>query len=152
MSSEFIDDKRLNQETDKILKIINNSMRSDSKPIELIHNGEASCIAFSNLCNCDSAIVIDERTTRMLVESPSSLKKMMENKLHRTLSLNEKDLKLLKNARFIRSTELLYIAYKKSLFNLKKDRAMLQAVLYAAKYKGTAISSQEIEEIKRLAQ
>jgi len=150
MSNNFIKDKLLNRETDRILKIINSSMKSSSKPIELIHHGEASCIAFSNLCNCESVIVIDERTTRMLVESPLSLKTMMEKKLHTSLSLNEKDLKTLKNARFIRSTELLYIAYKKSLFNQRKDKTLLEAALYAAKYKGAAISLQEIEEIKSL--
>ncbi len=150
MSTEFIDDKKINKETDKILKLVNSSMKSGSRLIELIHYGEASCIAFSNLCNCENAIVIDERTTRMLVESPLSLKSMMETKLHMHLSLNENNLKPMKKARFIRSTELLYIAYKKSLFDISKDKSLLEAVLYAAKYKGAAISSQEIEEIKKL--
>ena len=150
MSTEFIDDKKINKETDKILKLVNSSMKSGSRLIELIHYGEASCIAFSNLCNCENAIVIDERTTRMLVESPLSLKSMMETKLHMHLSLNENNLKPMKKARFIRSTELLYIAYKKSLFDISKDKSLLEAVLYAAKYKGAAISSQEIDEIKKL--
>ncbi len=62
-SSEFIADKNLKSETQKILRNINSSFKSGGKKINLIHSGEASCLAFANLCNCENVIVVDERNT-----------------------------------------------------------------------------------------
>ena len=55
-----------------------------------------------------------------------------------------------KKYRFIRSAELMYLAYKKGLLQ-EKTKEFLDAVLFALKFKGTAISSDEIDEIKRMA-
>jgi len=140
----------LEKETDLVLNIANSSLKAE-RNISLIQRGEASCLAFARLCNCESAIVIDERTTRMLSENPEGLCKIMESKLHVKITLNKQKIKDLKQFKFIRSTELLYIAYKKDLLNIKKDKKLLDAILYAAKYSGAAISQKEIEEIVRLA-
>jgi hypothetical protein len=150
LSSEFIKNPALEKETSRILNIANSSFKAD-KNISLIQRGEASCLAFSNLCGCENLIAIDERTTRMLVEDPDGLKKIMEMKLHLKITIDKQNIKKLNDFRFIRSSELLYIAYKKNLFNLKKDNILLDALLYAVKYTGTAISQKEIEELKKLA-
>ena len=126
-------------------------MLQNKKKIEIIHSGEAACLAFSRLCKADNLIVIDERTTRIMIESPKALERMMEGKLHRALDLNQQAISELGNIKFIRSAELLYIAYKKGVIPLKKDKNLLDALLYALKYKGTAISQQEIEDLKELA-
>ena len=153
MSTKIIPQNRLDRETKRILQIANGVLRESSsgQKIEIIHGGEAESLAFSNLCGVDNVIVIDERTTRILIESPKSLEQMMEKKLHTPLDLNSKLLSELNRFKFIRSAELLFIAYKKELIPLKKDRNLLDAILYGLKYKGTAISSQEIEELKGMA-
>lgn len=153
MSTKIIPQQKLDAEVKKILDITNSLLRDSNthEKIEIIHNGEAACLAFSNLCKEDNVIVIDERTTRILTESPKSLERMMESKLHRALDLDEQGLNKLKKFKFIRSAELLFIAYKKGLIPLKKDKNLLDAMLYALKYKGTAISKKEIEEIKEMA-
>ncbi|MEI6058429.1 MAG: hypothetical protein WCP89_01530, partial [archaeon] len=152
MSTDFISNSELEKETKKILEIANSSFRSEQydDKIHLIDSGEASCLAFSNLCGCDSAVVIDERTTRMLTEDPEDLKELMERKLHSKIKIDKNVIKNLKDLRFIRSSELLYIAYQRNLFDFKKDKILLDALLYGVKYKGAAISSKEIEEIKRM--
>ncbi len=150
MSSEFVSPQSLEKETSKIMKLLNSSFTSSEK-IELIQKGEASCIAFANLCNCENVIVVDERTIRMMGEAPENQKKIMENKLHARVDINQGNLKVLKNIKFIRSSELIYIAYKKNLLEWKKDKTTLEALLYALKYSGTAISSRDIEAIKSLA-
>jgi len=152
MSSKIIPNNSLEKETKNILKIINGCFSSEKQreKINLIQNGEASCLAFAKLCKCENLIVVDERTTRMLVESPEELKDLMERKLHNKIILDKTKLKEIKNFRFIRSAELLFVAYKKNLFDMKKNRQLLDALLYGVKFKGTAISSKEIEEIKRL--
>jgi len=152
MSSEVVPDEKLTQEIKKILKITNGALRSSQtkEKIKIIHDGEASCLAFSNLCNCDNVIVIDERTTRLLTEAPQNLEKLMEKKLHMPLDAELPLLESLKKFRFIRSPELLFIAHKKNLLPMKSTKESLDAVLYGMKFKGAAISSQEIEDMKKL--
>ena len=43
----------------------------------------------------------------------------------------------------------MYIAYKKGLVRIK-DKKILDAILYALKFKGCSISTDEIERIKKL--
>jgi hypothetical protein len=152
MSGDIVSDQKLDREMKKILKNANGVLRSTAtgEKIKIIHNGEAACLAFANLCGCDNAIVIDERTTRMLTEAPQDLEKMMEQKLHTPLDANLNLLESVKKFKFIRSAELLYIAYKKDLIGVKKEKELLDALLYGVKFKGCAISSIEIEEMKRL--
>jgi hypothetical protein len=75
----------------------------------------------------------------------------MERKLHMSLKFNKKELRDFKDFRYIRSSEVLYIAYKNDLLELKKEKQTLDAVLYGVKLRGTAITSKEIEEMKSLA-
>jgi hypothetical protein len=152
LSSEVISDNRLDAEIKKILKITNGVLKTSQtgEKIKIIHEGEAACLAFSNLCGVENVIVIDERTTRLLTEAPHNLEKLMERKLHIELDSNIALLNNLKRYKFIRSAELLYIAYKKDLFEVKKDKQLLDALLYGVKFKGSSISSGEIEKIKKL--
>lgn len=150
MSTEFVPNNQLEKETQRILNLSNTTIRAEGKDVELVQIGEASCLAFSNLCNCESVIVIDERVTRLLTEAPQNLKSIMERKLHVPVSINQKNFKDFKNFKYIRSAELVYIAYKNNLYDYKKDKTLLDALLYSLKYSGTTISSKEIEEIKSL--
>jgi len=153
MSGGIVPQGKLEREKKRILKVVNGVLRvtATRKKIEIIHDGEAACLAFANLCGCDNVIVIDERTTRMLSEAPEDLERMMEKKLHVPLDADVESLKELKGFRFIRSAELLYVAWKKGLVHVKKSRDLLDALLYGVKFKGCAISSGEIEEMKKLA-
>jgi hypothetical protein len=152
-SSKVIPNQKLDREIRRVTKILNSVLQDETtgEKINLLHEGEASCLAFSNLCKCDNVIVVDERTTRMIVEAPENLKSLMERKLHTQLKIDEAVLQGIKKFRFIRSSELLYIAYKKDLVGLKKDKTLLDALMYGVKSKGAAISSREIEEMKKLA-
>jgi hypothetical protein len=140
------------------MKAANGVLRSTAtgEKIAIIQEGESACLAFARLVKGDHVIVIDERTTRMLCESPQNLESMMERKLHTPLDSNLDLINGWNNFRFIRSAELLYIAWKKKLIlttgsSGKRDRELLDALLYGAKFKGCAISSVEIEDMKRLA-
>lgn len=146
-----INEQELKEKTQEMLKIANSSFLAKNEFMHIIDDGEASCLALSLILEekkIENVIAIDERTTRMIGEKPENLKKLFESKLHTKVEL-KKDLSFLKNIRFIRSSELVYIAYKKNLIKLK-DGNVLDALLYATKFKGSAISRQEIEEMKRL--
>lgn len=152
ISTDFIPQQKLEKEVKRLLKITNGVLRTSQtkEKIKIIHDGEAACLAFSNLCGADNVIVIDERTTRMLTEAPQNLESMMEKKLHTPLDSELSLLNELKKFKFIRSAELLFVAYKKGLIPIKKDKNLLDALLYGVKFKGAAISSVEIEEMKKM--
>jgi len=81
-SKDFVPNGKLEKETSYFLKTANNVLKAYGEKVQAIQEGEASCLAFSKLCNCDNVIAIDERTTRLITESPQELKNMMQRKLH----------------------------------------------------------------------
>lgn len=72
----------------------------------------------------------------------------MERKLHSNLDANFNLILNLGNYKFIRSAELVFIAYKKGLVGLGEGKDVLDALLYGLKFKGTTISSKEIDILK----
>lgn len=151
MANEIISPQKIEKETANIIKITSSFLRTTDtrEKIKIFHDGEASCIAFSKLCNVENVIVTDERSVRWFSESPERLEELMERKLHTPLTQDESIPRNFKNLRYIRSSELLFIAYKKGLIPFK-DKQTLDALLYSVKFKGTAITTQEIEEMKKL--
>jgi hypothetical protein len=147
-----IDSNALREKTSEITRELRCVFSARNECIHIVDEGEISCLALSLLAlskGIESIIVIDERTTRMLGEKPDNLRKLFEKKFHTGIKLEKENLPKLSKIKFIRSSELMYLAWKKNLINLKDKRA-LDALLYATKYKGSAISIEEIEEIKRL--
>jgi hypothetical protein len=146
-----INSSEIKTKTKKILNKANHLFFS-KRPIHLIDRGEASCLVLSEILqekNIENLIVIDERTTRMLCENPSNLHKLMEQKLNTKIKTRKEQYSYFKKFKIIRSSELAYIAYEKNLISLGNG-SLLDALLYAIKYKGCSISKQEIEEIKKL--
>lgn len=153
-----ISKKDVSKKTKELLEIANSIFDGDfykeRRKVHLIDSGEASCLALAQLLkekNSENEIVIatDERTTRMLCEKPENLKELLEKKLHIKIKFNKEGYEPFKGFNFIRSTELVYVAYKKGLLNIKNSE-LLDAVLYAMRSKGAAVSDEEIREIKIL--
>jgi len=148
-----INENEITEETKKMINIANNTFFEGGKQIHLIDAGEASCLALSrilNTKNINNVISIDERTTRMLVEKPKNLEKLLSKKLHSKINFRKENLEYFRGFRIIRSAELVYVAYKKSLVELKDRKNVLDALLWAVKFKGCAISTEEINEIERI--
>ena len=148
-----ISDSLISSETKKIMKIANSTFKSDKREIEIIQLGETSCLVLSKILTekgIENLIAIDERTTRILGEKPDNLKDLLQTKLHTKIESERSNYKNFNGFRFIRSAEIVFVAFKKGLTNLK-DRTGLDALLYAVKFKGAAISGEEIKEIERLA-
>ena len=147
-----ITDKEITNLMFKLMNFANTMFIGNRNEIQLIQQGETSCLALSKILNekkIKNVLVVDERTTRMLVEKPENLKELLEKKMHTNVKLKESNFKEFNGFKIIRSTELIYIAYKKGLINLR-GKEVLDALLYALKFKGCAISSEEIEEIKNI--
>lgn len=144
-------DSFIDKQTKLFLNVANNTFKIDDEGIRLIHEGEASCLSLYNfLPTTKKAIVIDERTTRILCESPENLHKLLESKHHRKIQANEVNYNFFKRFNVIRSSELAYLAYKYNIISLPaKSKDSIEAILYALKYKGCAISHNEIREAKK---
>lgn len=144
--------EKILKQANEIMKIANSTFHGRGKDISLLSLGETSCLALSKILDekaIKNVIAIDERTTRMLAERPENLHELLEKRLHTKLDYKKSNFQFFKGFKFIRSAELMYVAYKKKLIRLK-NHEVLDALLYAVKFKGCAISGDEIREIKRI--
>ncbi len=147
-----INPEEIKKRTSKFLEIANSIFSNKGKNIKLIDLGETSCLALSRILDerkIENIIAVDERTTRMLSEKPENLEKLLRKKLHISVTFKNENFKYFKGFKFIRSSELVYVMYKKGVTRLKNG-LVLDALLYAVKFKGCAISGDEIREIKNL--
>lgn len=151
--------KDLHGETEELLNLANNIFTAKGNYIEIVHYGEMEVVASAIDCNAD-AIVIDERTTRVLIENPMKVKERLEKKLHTRIEINHDNLKELKNKisgiKVIRSFELVTIAYEKGILkdyvlNIKKaKKELLSSVLWGVKLSGCSVSEDEINSILKI--
>jgi hypothetical protein len=147
---QIVDYKTLSAKTNEVMELVNNSYFSEGKSIHLIEKGEAECMALSLLLSAkgiDNAAVIEERTARMICENPENLKKLMEEKLEIKLEVKYENLKAFQRIKVLRSTELVYLAYKMGLAD--GDKKTLEAMLYALKFGGCSISEKEVQFLKK---
>ena len=149
--------ENLSSEINELQIIANELLTVKKQPLKLIDIGEMSALVLARKINAD-ALVIDERTTKLLVESPETLANIFKEKLHQEVTIDISKLKILKQKysqiKVIRSTELGVVAYEMGILNNympqgnKKD--ILDAVLWGFRMKGCAISEKEMQEIMNL--
>lgn len=147
-----ISDLEIEEKTKEILKLANHTFIARDNYLHLIDRGEASCLALSDILTrreIKNIIAMDERTSRMLCEKPENLQKLLESKLHTKVKVQRENFSLFQKFKIIRSCELTYLAYKNKLVELGNGN-LLDALLYAVKYKGCSVSRDEIEEMKRI--
>ena len=127
----------------------NHYVQMHNKWVEIVSDAEMSCLALSNELDkqkIENMIAVDERTTQIISKNPKELKAMMTRKLHENVQVPSNNFALFSKFHFIRSSELVYVAYKKGLISLKGP-SVLEALLYATKFNGSAISEDEIKEL-----
>jgi hypothetical protein len=134
----------------KMLKLANSTFVSNGEYIKIVHPGEVSCLVAYNSINAEKkAMVVDERTMKILCENPGNLRKLLETKLHRRISSVEMNYDYFEDTNIIRSCELALIAYKFNLIDLPANKSeIIRALLYATKFSGCSISSREIDSLK----
>lgn len=145
-----IDTKELKGKN-KILSVVNNIFYIDGKALKLVHEGEGEMLALAEELGINN-ILIDERTTRMMVEAPFALKEHLENEFRKKVFINNEYLsefiEITKNLNIFRSSELVIIAYEKGYFRNygELEKFAVEASLYALKFAGCGISFEEIRE------
>ncbi len=149
----------INEKTNYLLEIANKCFKARGNWIKIVHYGEIESIALYNHLNSD-AFVIDERTTRVIIENPKRLLNILRHTLHTNIQVNNENLKefrkLTKDVKIIRSVEVVTIAYELGLLNNylldipEPDKTLLDSVLWGVKLNGCAVSKREIDELIRL--
>ncbi|MCX6799318.1 MAG: hypothetical protein NTW59_04465 [Candidatus Diapherotrites archaeon] len=82
-----------------IVKTANNCFFAKGGPVSLMHRGEADALALVRQLNAQ-VLVIDERTTRMLLETPLRLKELLEGKHNAKIGARKDNLERLQGMRF----------------------------------------------------
>ncbi len=151
-NSVGVKDADISEKIEDLLDVANSTFVGRGKNIHIIDLGEAAVVVLSRILDekkIQNVAAIDERTTRVMCERPDKLVKLLRRKLHANVTAHKENFKKFGSCKIIRSTELIYIAYKKGFINLKDPRA-LDALLWAMRFKGCSISNEEIKEIKKL--
>lgn len=140
----------------RLSQVANTIFVSKNKPIKIVHMGEMEGLALAQLSGSE-AYVIDERTTRLLIESPKSLLDLLNKKFHRKITINEgrldKFMGYVKGVRILRSAEMMLVAYEKGLLkryelkrrNLNYKKELVEGILWGVRLRGCAISTSEIK-------
>ena len=152
----------ISNKTNYLLTLANSIYKAGDDYIEILHKGEVESLALCSLVDA-GALVVDERTTRLLIEDPLRLKHLLENKLHIKITLDKSNLlyfkKETKKIKIVRSSELMIMAFELGLFenydkikdivkNYKKE--ILEGILYGLRLNGCSISLKEIDDVLRI--
>ena len=158
---KFTTEKEIEDKAKILLKLANEVFMARENYIKIVHMGEMQAIACALIKKSDT-IAIDERTTRILIEKPLSLKRHFEKKLHTKVDMNEDNLKILTkefgHLKVIRSFELVTIAFELGLLNIFAQKeeeklvpnirsALLESVLWGVKLNGCSVKREEIYEV-----
>lgn len=142
--------------TGEILDRANSIFELSNHYLRIIHKGEAEAISLLKEINAN-ALLIDERTMRLLIENPEQLRDVLSRQNNQNISINHRNLELfssiIPDVSIIRSAEIAAIAYEKGILNNyigSNGKDVLEATLYALKFSGCAISWQEIDEYLNL--
>ena len=150
--------------TRELLDKINTTFKANGNWITVVHEGEMEVVAAA-LHSDSKNIVVDERTTRKLIEDPDGIARTLSRKLHTKIQVDEGKMGYIKkelgDLKVLRSTELAITAYKIGLLDRymledeKKiikdlDKAILEGVLWGIKLNGCSIRREEIYKIIKI--
>ena len=157
---ELITNDKIKEKTYYLMELANSSYRAKGHFLNLVHYAELSAVSAS-LLNMADAVMIDERTTRYMIEKPVKLRNILRHKLHTNVEINKTSLLKLKeitrSVKFIRSAEFVTVAFEKNLLDEylpnvpDAKRSLLEALLWGLKLNGCSISNRDLDLMLKLA-
>jgi predicted nucleic acid-binding protein len=147
----------LADEREHLLNVGNNILYARGKPLHLVDIGETEMIVLAKEIGAET-VILDERTTRMMIEAPFKLKEHLEEELGVNIMVNKANLaefsKYSTGLSAFRSSELLILGYENGFLDKYGEHAkeMLEAALYAFRFSGCSISFNEITSYLRWAE
>ncbi len=151
-TSDYID-----TDATMFLDLANHTFKAQENWIPIVSLAEMSVLS-AGLHLQSAAILIDELTTRALIEDISSLKERMASKMHMTIEMSQTNANLFtqktRGVTVLRSAELATIALEKGLFerfrNGYTNKDVIDSILWGLKINGCAITMEEIERIVKM--
>jgi predicted nucleic acid-binding protein len=148
---EIHDTADYSHETTIITSLANSIFSINGKPLKILDLGEIDSLVLAKNINAE-AVVVDERTTRMLIENPRRLHNMLEKRFHSKVIVDKIKLKEFANhfstIKIIRSVELALIGVDKGFFDdmlsYQSKPEVVKSLLWALKLNGCAISEKDI--------
>ncbi len=153
-----LEDADTKDETLSLLGIANRCFSARGQNLNIVHYGEVASVVTALRLNA-SALVMDERVTRELIEHPQHLARIMEKKLQTKIQVDPSMLAELKkrteSVSIIRSTELAAVAFEKGMLDRYvkegvQGKTVLESVLWGLKLDGCAIDERGIKAIMDL--
>lgn len=145
------------KEVERLHALANNSFKISNKNMEVVQSGEIESVVCALQAGAE-AMVMDERTLRLFIENSAEMKALLERRFQKPITVDKEKIKQFSKefagVKIIRSIELIGVAYKMGLLDSyvpgqKNGReTLVEAVLWAAKYNGSAVTEHEVEEIK----
>ena len=156
---KLIESKKISSHSRELLELANSIFSSRGENINIVHEGEIQTIAAALLLG-SKALVVDERTTRMLIEAPYNLQKILAKKTQMHIEINEEKMKqwqhIIVDIHIIRSTELVALAFEKGYLNdfipdiRSGKEELLDGLLWGLRLNGCAISYKEIAKLHKI--
>ncbi len=142
--------------------LANSIFKAQGNWIKIVDFAEMESLSATLFLNAQ-AVVVDERTTRLLVEAPSLLKEHLERRLHQPITVETSRLKefqrFTKDIHLFRSVEFITIAYELGLFNtfmqplqdavLDPQKILLESLVWSVKMSGCSVSKDELHDLLR---
>ena len=154
-------DRDVVKKSKELLALMNSAYECKGQDLQIVHEAEVEILAAACVAG-ERTLVIDERTVRLMIEDPDSLRNLMEKRLHdkvmmnKSVALQVQD--VLCNFHIIRSAEVVAAAYARGMFDetvprmAKGKEVLLDALLWGLKSNGCSITEREIEEMKKVLQ
>jgi len=137
--------------TSQVMDAANRLYLVGGKPLKVLHEGEAESIALLSFSGA-KALLIDEKTTRLIIEDPLKLKEMTEGeyaeKLVLDLAAHEKFRALFPQTAIIRSSEILATAARRGYFKNfgAYEEEAFHSSIYALRAAGCSLAGDELQE------
>ncbi len=145
------------KEVERLDALANSSFNIGNRNMDIVQSGEIESVVCALQAGAE-AMVMDERTLRLFIENNAEMKALLERRFQKPITVDREKIKQfskdLSGIKIIRSVELVGVAYKMGLLDSyvpvqKNGREILvESVLWAAKYNGSAVTEHEVEEIK----
>lgn len=153
-SIELFETKVYSEEINIITKLANSIFWIRDNRLNILNKGELEALVLAKNINAE-AVVVDERTTRLLLENPYRLHNYLEKKFNSKIILDKGALKEFEShfstLKIIRSVELALVSVDLGFFDefLKEDskEEVVKAILWALKLNGCAVSEMEIKKL-----
>lgn len=155
----IIEDPELEKVTKRIGAIANQCFLAHNEPIQIVHPAEIEAVCYAKELGSNT-VVIDERTMRLLIESPDALHTILQKKLHTKIKKNKKKIaefqEYAKGMHVLRSVEFGMMAYKSGMLDNyspveygDRDVILLNSMLWGLKLNGCSISDDEIDRLSQ---